>query len=158
MEIYFHSFLKLFLEGGELSTSLPSALPPGIQTRYPLNRKLVGPQNRPKYYGDDQLSVIVQDSNYWPSTPWPSHTDYAIEVLHFNEYRGSFPGAIAVLAWCWFGLWPRLENERRYYDFFVSTDTALFCLLSSAFPSISGVIDKVTRASSHYISSENLFR
>jgi len=45
------------------------------------------------------------------AVPTVHSSNYAIEALHFNVYRGSFPRGIAVLARCWLRLWPRFKNS-----------------------------------------------
>jgi len=44
-EVQLHSVLTLTLDGGQWSTSHPGRFIPGRRPRYPLNRKLGGPQD-----------------------------------------------------------------------------------------------------------------
>jgi hypothetical protein len=54
VEEYFHFFFTSDLDGGEWSTSCPGRFLPGKYPPCPLNMKLYGPQNRSRYFGEEQ--------------------------------------------------------------------------------------------------------
>jgi hypothetical protein len=65
------------LDKGEWSTSLPGHFSPGVETRYPLNKKLDGPQRRSARLGEEINLLPLPDFerrfaqriryNNWPS-------------------------------------------------------------------------------------------
>jgi hypothetical protein len=66
MDVQIHVFLTSALDGDELSVSRPGRFTLVIDPRYPLDRRLVGPQNRAERRGEEK--------NYVPTgtrTPTP---------------------------------------------------------------------------------------
>jgi hypothetical protein len=57
MEVYLHAFLTSALDGGQWSASRPSRFTPREGApRYPLDRRLGGPQSRSGHGGEEKNS------------------------------------------------------------------------------------------------------
>ena len=61
-EIYFHLVLTLTLDGVEWVRSRLDGFTPGKKTRYPLNTRLCGPQNRSRRFKEDRNLLFLQES------------------------------------------------------------------------------------------------
>jgi len=71
--VYFYSFMSTALEGGEGSASRPgSSFPPG-KTRYPLYKRLGGPQGR-----SGQVQKISPPPGFDP------RTEYLINIIFYS--------------------------------------------------------------------------
>jgi hypothetical protein len=61
-----YSFLTSALDGGEWSASRPGrALPRGKDPRYPLYRRLGGPQSRSEHVGEEKIRTMVVQPVIW---------------------------------------------------------------------------------------------
>jgi hypothetical protein len=63
-----HSFLTSALGGGYRLTSRPERLNPGKETRYPLNRRWVGPGDGMDVSEVEKISCTYRDSNTGPTS------------------------------------------------------------------------------------------
>jgi hypothetical protein len=81
VDVQIYIFLTSALAGGEWSLSRPCLFTPrGKSSRYPLSRKLGGPQSRSRRRGEEK----ILHSNSDPSVVQPvasRYTDYAVQVL-----------------------------------------------------------------------------
>jgi hypothetical protein len=80
VDVYTHISLTTALVGGEWSASRPGRLPRGERLRYPLDRKLGGPQSLSGRRGEEKI-LDYRDPNTSPSVAQPvasRYTDYAI--------------------------------------------------------------------------------
>jgi hypothetical protein len=78
VDVQIHVFLTSALVGGEWSDSRPGRFTPGKSPRYPLDRRLGGPQNRSGGHGKEEF-LDYRDSNSDPSVVQPvasRYTDY----------------------------------------------------------------------------------
>jgi hypothetical protein len=59
VEVQLHSFLTSALDGGEWSASRPYRFTPEKEYRYPLNRRLGGPQSRSGRFGEEKKTICL---------------------------------------------------------------------------------------------------
>ena len=95
VEVQFYSFLTTALEGGEGSASRSGrSLPPG-KTRYPLYRRLGGPQGR-----SGQMRKISSQPGFDPRTFQPvasRYTDYATRSTYSMYLNPNYGPEIQVI-------------------------------------------------------------
>jgi hypothetical protein len=66
VKIYLHVFLTSALDGGEWSASRPGRFTPGGKSlRYPLERRLDGPQSWSERYGDERNLLTLPGIKPW---------------------------------------------------------------------------------------------
>jgi hypothetical protein len=59
VHVVIHIFLTSALDGGEWSASLPGRFTPGKEPRYPLDRRLGGPQSRSGRRGEETIFHLI---------------------------------------------------------------------------------------------------
>jgi hypothetical protein len=62
VEVWLHSFLTLALHVAEWSTSHPQYFTPAREPRYPLNKRLGGPQSQSECYGAEKNLLFLLGS------------------------------------------------------------------------------------------------
>jgi hypothetical protein len=91
VDVYIHIFLTSALVGGEWSASRPCRfIHRGKSPRYPLDRRLGGPQSRSRRGGEENILVPPGDSNSDPSVVQPvasRYTDCATRAQNFIELK-----------------------------------------------------------------------
>ena len=79
VNVHLHSFLTSTLNEGQWKVRTPAALLPGMETRYPFKRRLVGAKSRAGRFGIGEKPFPSRNSNPGPSSTYPSlYTDCAI--------------------------------------------------------------------------------
>jgi hypothetical protein len=85
VEVLFHAFLNLALDGGWMVSSMPRPLYPwGKSPRYLLNRRLGGPQFWSERDGKEKNSHLLPGKVPWFSSPYPSRYTHRIIPSSFN--------------------------------------------------------------------------
>lgn len=81
VNVHLHSFLTSTLNEDQWKVHTPAASLPGMETRYPFNRRLVGSKSRAGRFGIEEKSFPSRNSNPGPSRTYPSlDTDCAISA------------------------------------------------------------------------------
>jgi hypothetical protein len=101
VDVYIYIFVTSALVGGDWSASRPGRFTPGWSPRYPLDRRLVGPQSWSGWHGEENSPLARQctprtafstfGNNVWRMFV-VSPSSFDVLVIVFHSLRFSFKG------------------------------------------------------------------